>query len=242
MIHIGLIGDHNHDVIAHQAIPLALNLAQNHTGLALEFEWVATDSISTAAQVADYDGIWCVPASPYRSEAGALLAIQFARLNALPFLGTCGGFQHLVLEYARNVLGWADAEHGESNPSANRAVIAPLACSMVEVNDLVRFETGSRIAKLYQSAESHESYHCRYGLNPAFTSLLASGPLRASAFDSAGAVRAVELDAHPFYMGTLFQPERAALTGILPPLADAFVRACGARREGGPEPAGVRNG
>lgn len=131
-----------------------------------------------------------------------------------------------MLEYARNVLGWANAEHGETNPDAERAVIAPLACSLVEVSDVVRFETGSRIASIYQSEASLEGYHCNFGLNAAFAEQLVRGPLRATAFDSAGEVRAVELDAHPFYVGTLFQPERAALTGELPPLVGAFVRAC----------------
>jgi len=227
MLRIGLIGDYNPAVIAHQAIPLALQLAQEHTGLALESEWLATESIGDDSVVREFHGLWCVPASPYRSEDGVLLAIKFARENARPFLGTCGGFQHLVLEYARNVLGWCDAEHGEISPNAERAVIAPLACALVDVSDAVRFAAGSRIAGIYQSAESHEGYHCNFGLNPAFSSALVSGPLRATAFDSTGEVRAVELDAHPFYVGTLFQPERAALTGKLPPLVEGFVRACG---------------
>lgn len=226
MLRIGLIGDHNPAVLAHHAIPVALQLAQRQTGIALGFDWVATDSILTTSNISEFDGLWCVPASPYRSEAGALLAIQFAREHARPFLGTCGGFQHLILEYARNVLGWANAEHGETNPGAERAVIAPLACSLVEVSDVVRFVNGSRIAGLYHSATSHEGYHCNYGLNPAFMQAMLSGPLRANAFDTAGEVRAVELDAHPFFIGTLFQPERAALTGKLPPLVEAFVRAC----------------
>ena len=43
-------------------------------------------------------------------------AIQWARINSIPFLGTCGGFQHAVIEYARNVLHWNEADHAESNP------------------------------------------------------------------------------------------------------------------------------
>jgi len=70
-------------------------------------------------RAAGFDGFWCVPASPYRDIDGALRAIRFAREQRRPFLGTCGGFQHAVLEYARNVLGWADAEHGELAPNAH---------------------------------------------------------------------------------------------------------------------------
>lgn len=157
--------------------------------------------------------------------AGALIAIRFARENRVPFLGTCGGFQHAIIEYARNVLGWTDAEHAETAPRAARPVITPLACELVEATDSVRFQPGSRIASYYGSEVATEGYRCRYGLNPELqAALLLSGPLRAGARDAAGEVRAVELDEHPFFLATLFQPERAALHGRVPPLVAAFVR------------------
>jgi len=68
-------------------------------------------------------------------------------------------------------------------------------------------------------------------LNPQFAAALTSGPLRITARDEAGEVRAVELDGHPFFAATLFQPERAALQGIAPPLVVAFVRACALAQE-----------
>lgn len=228
MLRIGLIGDYNASVTAHQAIPVALELAQKALGVTVQFEWIATESILAESRVSGFDGLWCVPASPYRSEAGALLAIKHARENSLPFLGTCGGFQHLILEYARNVLHWADAEHGETSPESKRAVIAPLACSLVEATNTVRFREGSKIRDYYGVPESTEGYRCNYGLNPEFQTALVSGPLRATAFDETNEVRAVELDAHPFYIGTLFQPERAALAGKLPPLVAQFVKSCAA--------------
>jgi CTP synthase (UTP-ammonia lyase) len=52
--------------------------------------------------------------------SGALLAIRYAGENDVPFIGTCGGFQHAVIEYARNVLGWADAAHAETDPHTAR--------------------------------------------------------------------------------------------------------------------------
>ncbi len=61
---------------------------------------------------------------------GALLAIRYAREQKRPFLGTCGGFQHAIIEYARNVLGWADADPAETAPDAARPVIAPLQCAL----------------------------------------------------------------------------------------------------------------
>lgn len=224
-IRLALIGDQDLSITAHQAIPEALSLATSALGIGLDHTWLATDGIDAAA-LARFDGIWCVPGSPYRDTEGALRAIHHARVNGVPFLGTCGGFQHALLEYARNALGWADAEHGETAPDAGRQVITPLACSLVESIDAVHLEPGSRIARAYGAELAFEGYRCRYGLNPQFEAALLGGPLQASARDATGEVRAVELEGHPFFVATLFQPERAALAGRLPALVAAFARAC----------------
>lgn len=106
-LHLALIGDYNPDVIAHQAIPVALQQAADRLGVQVHPQWLDTDTLTAGSQLHRFDGFWCVPASPYRDTEGALHAIRFAREQRRPFLGTCGGFQHAVLEYARNVLGWA---------------------------------------------------------------------------------------------------------------------------------------
>src|SRR5581483_2586911 len=130
---IALVGDYDPSVTAHQAIPLAIELAARHHGCSVNGEWVHTSKISDAEKMLpEYNGIWCVPASPYANTQGALEAIRAARERGIPFLGTCGGFQHAALEYARNVQGWTDADHAELNPNAPVALIAPLRCSLVE--------------------------------------------------------------------------------------------------------------
>jgi CTP synthase (UTP-ammonia lyase) len=225
---VGLIGDYHPSVPAHQAIPIALQDAALALHVEVGFEWIPTEEIATVARVSKFDGLWCVPASPYRSMDGALLAIRYARESATPFLGTCGGFQHAVIEYARNVLGWADADHAETAPDAGRAVISPLECALVETTNLVRLYPGTRIASAYGVTETREGYRCRYGLNPEFRSALIAGPLCACADDETGEVRAVELDSHSFFVATLFQPERAALIGEAAPLVISFIRACAA--------------
>ncbi|WP_236234942.1 CTP synthase C-terminal region-related (seleno)protein [Pseudomonas tohonis] len=224
-IRLALIGDQDLSITAHQAIPEALSLAASLLDIGLDHAWLATDRIDAAA-LARFDGFWCVPGSPYRDTGGALRAIEHARGHGVPFLGTCGGFQHALLEYARNVLGWADAEHGETAPDAGRQVVAPLACSLVEAIDAVHLAAGSRIARAYGAQLAFEGYRCRYGLNPQFEAALLGGPLRVGARDATGEVRAVELEGHPFFVATLFQPERAALAGRLPALVAAFVATC----------------
>jgi CTP synthase (UTP-ammonia lyase) len=98
-------------------------------------------------------------------------------------------------------------------------------CALVEVKGALHFEPGSRLAKIYGRETANEEYHCSYGLNPEYAERLKSGPLKIAARDDEGSVRAVELEGHPFFFGTLFQPERAALRNQLPPLVKAFVAA-----------------
>ncbi|MHB2061888.1 CTP synthase C-terminal region-related (seleno)protein [Pseudomonas monsensis] len=225
-IRIALIGDYDPQVTAHQAIPVALGMLAEHSGRDVQFQWLPTESIHVDTPLQDFDGFWCVPASPYKSEAGALRAIRFAREQQRPFLGTCGGFQHAVLEFSRNVLGWADAEHGETSPDSQRAVLTPLTCSLVEAVDSIHLVAGSLIAKAYETSEIQEGYRCRFGVNPQFERALLTHRLHAVGHDSAGDLRAIELNDHVFFVATLFQPERAALKGLVPPLVRAFVEAC----------------
>ncbi len=233
---IGLIGDHDPAVLAHRAIPEALRLAGAAARVEIAWEWLHTAELGasdTAARLERYDALWLVPASPYASTDAALAAARFARERSRPFIGTCGGFQHALLEYARNVWGLASATHAELDPAAPDPLIAPLACSLVEEQGEVHFPPGSRLAMLYGDARAIEGYHCRYGLNPAYLGRLAEGPLRPAAWDSDGDIRAVELWGHPFYVLTLFQPERAALKGQVPPLARALVEAAVRERQAG---------
>lgn len=226
-IRIALVGDHDPMVTAHRAIPGALELAGLSLGVPVAWEWIGTSTLSdgVTAQVTSADGIWVVPNSPYRSEAGAIAAIRYAREAGRPFLGTCAGFQHAVLEYARHVAGLAQAAHAELDPDAREPVIAPLSCGLVEKSAGVHLDPDSRLGRAYGADTVSETYHCNYGLNPRYEHLLARGPLRISARDDAGEARAVELEGERFFVATLFQPERAALAGRAHPLVNAFVAA-----------------
>ena len=231
-VSIALVGDYNPTVIAHQAIPRALELSSRAAGTAASWAWVGTATIGAdaSALLSRHDAIWCVPASPYASMEGALGAIRFARQSGRPFLGSCGGSQHALLEYARNVLRLADADHAETNPHAAMPLISALSCALVEKADRIRLVEGSRVFQICGAAEIEETYHCSYGLNPALEHLLDGSALRISGRDAAGEVRAFELAGHPFFIGTLFQPERAALQGRRHPLIDAFFCAAAERR------------
>jgi len=223
---VALIGDHDPDITAHRAIPLALALSGAAEGVELEWHWIPTAELDRSLGALDRaSAVWCVPGSPYASTAGALSAIRHARLTRIPFLGTCAGFQHLLLEYADSAWGLERVAHAESDPGAADPVIAPLACSLVEQRGEVRLQPGSRVARAYGHEVIVEGYHCRYGLNPLYASRLTSGPLRSTGWDANGEIRVVELEEHPFFVGTLFQPERAALSDQAPPVVRALVAA-----------------
>lgn len=227
MIRIALVGDYDANVIAHQAIPRALAGAASVVEARVEWDWIHTSTIPPVvdALFGPYAAVWCVPASPYANTVGALAAIRFARQTGRPFLGTCGGFQHALLEYAETVWHVAAPAHAELEPGAPDPVIAPLMCALVEVSETLWLVPGTRLAQIHGAETITETYHCRYGLNPQYEQRLATGSLRVCAYDGEGRVRAVELDGHPFFVATLFQPERSALVGRTPPLVTAFVRA-----------------
>jgi len=229
-VRVGLVGDRRPDVVAHGAIPKALELAARATGRNVETRWFATDAPAAEwSRLSDCGAVWCVPGSPYADTDRALAAIRLARELGTPFLGTCGGFQHALLEYARNVLGLRDADHAESNPDAALPLIAPLACSLKGASGRVLLANGSRVRALYGRETADEDYHCGYGLNARYRDLLDGGALRPVGFDENGEVRAVELAGHPFFVATLYQPERSALAGRAHPLIVAYVTAAAER-------------
>jgi len=225
LLNIAIVGDRDDTIAAHRATPLALANAASALDVDLAFDWLASDAIRDADRLASYDAFWVAPGSPYRSLDGVLRAIGHARTTGRPFLGTCGGFQHAVLEFARHVLDWPDAMHAESDPGVGRPVIAALECALVEARGSVALAPGSRIAKAYGALAAPTIYRCRYGLNPEFRAALTAGPLRGTAEDEHGDLHAIELDGHPFFVATLWQPERAALAGERVPLAEALVTA-----------------
>lgn len=223
-----LIGERDPAKPAHAGIEASLDIF-NHDALSLlTFAWLPTDAITpeTVHDLLDSAaGIWCVPGSPYLNTEGALLAIRHARENQIPFLGTCGGFQHALMEFSRNVLHQS-AGHQELDAAVANPLIVQLSCSLAGTKAAVLTEPGSWLASILGGAEVIEEFNCNYGLSPDFAPLFAGSPLKFIARDEPGQVRAFRLEHHPFFVGTLFQPERRALSGTLHPLVDGFFRTC----------------
>lgn len=224
MKRIALVGDFNLEVAAHQAIPQALQLAADQLSLDVRPVWVHSEDVDTS-DLSSFDGIWCVPASPYASMDGALKAIRYARENEVPFLGTCGGYQHAALEYARHVLGHTLAGNAEVDSNTSMPLINALVCKLMEKSDRIQFLDGSRVASIYDAAEAEEDYHCSFGVNREYLPLFNDSDLKFTGFDQDGDPRVLELNQHRFFIGTAYQPERAALASRSHPLVEAFLKA-----------------
>ena len=220
---VALIGDYMPSFAPHVATMAAVQHSSAELGVNVEAEWLSTADVDDEVG-SEYAGIWVAPGSPYKSLNGALHAIRVARERGIPCLGTCGGFQHMVLEYARNVLSLSDAQHAEYDPYASRLFITALDCSLAGRVMTLRFTPGSRIAGIYGSVEAEEQYYCNFGVNPDAVPLLCDGTLKVTGTDDDGDVRAIELNSHAFFIGTLFVPQMRSSAGRSHPLVDAFLR------------------
>ena len=105
-------------------------------------------------------------------------------------------------------------------------MIVELECSLVGHEGAIAYEPGSLMQLIMGVDRSVERYHCSYGIDPAFVDRLAQAGVRFSAYDDAGDVRALELPEHPFFLGTLFQPELAGDGTRAHPVVRAFADAC----------------
>lgn len=227
-VRVGIIGDYNPASHTHHATEAALRHAADRLQCAIEVEWLPTPDLAhhdVDARLEPYDALWCAPGSPYQSMAGALCGIRFARERGRPFIGTCGGFQHVVLEYARNVLGFADAAHAESDPDASILFVSRLACSLVGKTLQVYLEPSSRVFQMYQQTVVQEQYYCQFGLNPRYQATLHEGGLRVVGVDAEQQARILELPEHPFFVATLFVPPLTSSAAQPHPLILAYLQA-----------------
>lgn len=220
---LALIGEYSDSFEPHIQTTVAIEHSARHLGIEVNAVWISTADLSQQT-FADFQAIWIAPGSPYKDFLKTLWAIQYARENGIPCLGTCGGFQHMVIEYARNVLELRDAEHAEYDPYAKRLIISRLTCSLVGKELPIRFTEGSKIAQFYGATKATERYYCNFGINPAAVPSLMNDEFRPVAFDDDGEVRAMEISTHPFFIGTLYVPQALSTFENSHPLVTEFLR------------------
>jgi CTP synthase (UTP-ammonia lyase) len=220
---IGIVGDRDPSFPPHLATDAALAHAGETLGIDVHARWIGTEDVTA---IEDADALWCAPGSPYRSLDGALAALRYGRERGVPTLGTCGGCQHMLIEFARNVLGFADAAHAEYDPYASRLFVTPLECVIAGKAMRVRLEPDTHASALYGGArEVEEQYYCNFGLNPEHRVTLERGGLRISGADADGEPRVFEIADHPFYLATLYVPQTRSEPGRPHPVVTGLVRA-----------------
>jgi CTP synthase (UTP-ammonia lyase) len=217
---IAIVGDYDPQNITHTATDRAF--AQ----LSADADWIATPTlVEQPSSLEGYQGVFIAPCVPCLSMEGALGAIRYARERDLPLLGTCGGFQLAVVEFARNRVGIAGADHAETNPDAEQLVVVPLACSLAGQQHPVEIEPGSLAAETYGSTTTTEPFFCSYGVSPDYREQLERAGMRISGFDRNDEPRIVELPDHRFFLATLYVPQANSRPDDPHPLLVGFLDA-----------------
>ncbi len=118
------------------------------------------------------------------------------------------------------------AQHTEYDAGGGgEEIVTPLACSLMDTEIEIRIETGSRTHEAYGTSAATERTTCTYGVNPRYQQAIHDAGLRVAATDKTGEARVVELPGHPYYVGTLFQPQLRSTPETPHPLMVEFLRA-----------------
>jgi CTP synthase (UTP-ammonia lyase) len=225
-----ILGEYNPESETHRATDAAIGHSLAKLDTDLSVSWASTAEFADA-DILESHGLWIAPGSPYRDFVRAFNAIRLARENGVPCLGTCGGFQHMILEFARNVLGFTDACHAEYDPHASRPFISPLSCAVAgrELRVTLQLQTTART--LDAKDEVVERYYCHFGVNPEYAdTLIQSSELIVSGRDLNGEIRIIEVRGHPFFVGTLFVPQLQSREEAPHPIVNGFLRAVQQRK------------
>jgi len=225
---IGLVGDFSEKIHTHRALNNAIEHCRKRLDFHLEPIWISTISLTenTFSQN-KFHGCWIVPGSPYRNDRAVYDSIRWARENDFPLLGSCGGFQYMIIEYIKNVLGVEDAAHEESEPNADIRVITKLSCSLKgREEEVLITDKGSRLFTVFNAEKIMGRFYCSYGLNPKYQQAFDGSAFLFTAFSADGEARACELKSHPYFNGTLFQPSLDSTAEQPNPLILDFFRAC----------------
>ena len=233
-VRVAVVGDRMAKFVAQDSIDTALQHSATALGTTVAVEWFATPKLAAQAaeQLEAFDAVWCAPGSPYLSLDGALEGIRFARETNRPFLGTCAGFQHGVIEFARNVLGAERAHHAEwgPGPAAAALFIDELLCSLVGQAMQVHI-VDDTTREFFGTADVVEQYYCRFGLNEAHLPALRAAGLDVAGVDRAdNTTRIMRLTGHPFFYLTLFVPQTSSTAERPHPIVTAYLATALAKR------------
>ena len=235
---IGLVGKY---VQLHDAY-LSVAEALRHAGFFLDakvsIRWIDSELVTAEtveSTLAGLDGILVPGGFGSRGIEGMILAAQYAREKNIPYFGICLGMQVAVIEYARHVLGIADANSDEFAPEGLHKVIdyMPGQSDAVDKGGTLRLGSypcfirpGTTMERCYGVEEISERHRHRYEFNNEYREALAAAGLTLSGLSPDGRlVETVELSDRPFYVGVQYHPEFKSRPNKPHPLFKGFVAA-----------------
>lgn len=234
---IALVGKYVELQDAYKSIDEALLQAATYSGRKLRLISVHSEKVSeenVAELLSGVDGVVVAPGFGSRGVDGKFAALRYTREHGIPTLGICLGMQCMVIEFARNVLGWSDAHTTEIDPTTTHKVV-DLMEEQKSISDLggsmrlggydCVLRPGSKIAAAYGSDFIRERHRHRFEFNSQYREAYeAAGMICAGENPDTGLVETVELSGHPWYVGVQYHPEYRSTVLHPSPLFLAFVK------------------
>ena len=244
-VRIGIIGKYVSLPDAYMSVVEALRHGGYHHGAEIDIDWIQAEDVEgllAEGRLSHLDGMIIPGGFGERGIEGKIAAAQFAREHEIPCLGICLGLQVMVTDFCRNQLGLTGANSREFDPTTLHPVV-DLMDSQREVTDLggtmrlglypARLTEGSSVANLYGEALIYERHRHRYEVNNDYRAQMEDKGLKCSGISPDGRlVEFIELDAHPFWVGTQAHPEFMSRPDRPAPLFRGLVEAALGRAEG----------
>ncbi len=238
-VHIGLVGKYDLQD-AYKSIRESLNLAGIYNDVKAKIHFVNSEEITSAnvsERLAGMAGIIICPGFGQRGIEGKILAAEYTRTHDIPTFGICLGMQMIVIEFARNVLGYKDANSTEMNPDTSAGVIDLMEeqKSIKQMGGTMRLGAyecvlveGSRVYEAYGN-ETHiqERHRHRYEFNNNYQKEYEDAGMRCVGINpDTNLVEIVEVPSLKWYIGTQFHPEYSSTVLHPHPLFMSFIKAC----------------
>ena len=239
-VRIALVGKYIKLHDAYLSVAEALKHAGYENGLSVDIDWIEAEDITEDTEesiLGKADGILVPGGFGDRGIEGMIRAAGYARRKNVPYLGICLGMQIAVIEFARNVLGYADANSGEFDESSDHKVIdfMPDQYGDIPKGGTMRLGAypciapeGSPLREIYGSAEISERHRHRYEFNNTYREEAeAAGLVIAGTSPDGRLVESVALPDNDFFVGVQYHPEFKSRPNRAHPLFREFVKAAG---------------
>jgi CTP synthase len=241
---IGIVGKYVDLPDAYLSVVESLRHGAAHHGRRLDLRWVPSEELSgllAATYLEGLDGVVVPGGFGSRGVEGKIQAIRYAREQAIPYLGLCLGLQCAVIEIARDLLGYQDANSTEFDPTTAHPVI-DLMESQQDVSDMggtmrlgrypAKLEEGSQVRALYGQEIIYERHRHRWEVNNRYRKDLESAGLRLSGLSPDDSlVEFIEMPSHPFFVATQAHPEFQSRPDDPHPLFAGLIGAAVIRRD-----------